>query len=111
MTMRLRTSCKTLLLCLGLALPALTEAIPSAPAPVPAAVATTAPKITGYRLPPDKLKRAEGLYRTRTVLFVVGSIYGILALLLVLRLRIGARFRTLAAAASRRRFCLLYTSP
>ncbi|HEX7552500.1 MAG TPA: M48 family metallopeptidase [Geothrix sp.] len=102
--MSLQNRCKTLLLCLGLALPALAEATPPAPAPVLVAVEAATPKITGYRLPPDKLKRAEGLYRTRTVLFVVGSVYGILALLLVLRLRIGARFRTLAEAASRRRF-------
>lgn len=68
----------------------------------PAAGAGQLP-ITGYRLPPDKLRQAEGLYRIRTVLYPVGLVYGIVVLLAVLAFRVGARYRDWAEAASRRR--------
>jgi STE24 endopeptidase len=60
--------------------------------------------ITEYTLPPDKLQKAEALYRTRVVLFVVGSFYGLAVLILVLALRIAPKFRDLAEQVSRRRF-------
>ncbi|HEY6599344.1 MAG TPA: hypothetical protein VIZ30_08525, partial [Pseudomonadales bacterium] len=63
-----------------------------------------APPITEYRLPPDKLAQAEALYRTRTVMLVVGSLYGIAVLTIVLMLRVSARFRDVAERASRRHF-------
>jgi Zn-dependent protease with chaperone function len=63
-----------------------------------------APPITEYRLPPDKLAQAEALYRTSTVMLVVGSLYGIAVLTIVLMFRVSARFRDLAERASRRRF-------
>ena len=66
------------------------------------ATATFAP--IEYRLPPDLLKKSEALYRTRMLTFAVGTVYGIVVLLLVLNLRIGARFRDWAERASPRRF-------
>jgi STE24 endopeptidase len=83
-----------------------TAVMPSVPAASQAEPATGAepPPITGYRLPPDKLRQAEGLYRIRTVLYPVGLVYGIAVLLAVLAFRAGARYRGWAEAVSRRRF-------
>jgi STE24 endopeptidase len=61
-------------------------------------------QVTEYRLPPDKLERAEGLYRTRNVLLIVDAAYGLALLTLVLSLRVSARFRSFAEQVSRRRF-------
>jgi Zn-dependent protease with chaperone function len=68
-------------------------------------------RITEYRLTPDKLEKSTALYRTRTILFVLGTIYGIAVLLLILGLRVGARFRDLAERKSTRRFvqALIFT--
>jgi len=60
--------------------------------------------ITEYQLTPDKLAKAAALYRTRTVLFVLGAVYGIGLLALVLSLKISARFRDFAERKSPRRF-------
>ncbi len=60
--------------------------------------------ITDYRLPTDKLQKAEALYHTRVAMFVVGTIYGLAVLIVVLGLRLGPRFRDVAERASRRRF-------
>jgi STE24 endopeptidase len=46
-----------------------------------------------YTLPPDKLKLATALFRTRTMLYFVGSAWGILQLLLLLALGVPARIR------------------
>ena len=75
---------------------------PAAQAPEP--IRADAPPITEYRLPPDKLQRAEGLYRTQNVLLVVDAAYGVALLTLVLSLRVSARFRSMAERASPRRF-------
>jgi len=104
--MRLRARCAALLFCLGLAVPAFSAPPPAAPPPAVAepAAEAVAPKVTEYRLPADKLRKAEGLYRTRTVLYVGETAYGIILLLLLLRLKIASRYRALAERASRRRF-------
>jgi Zn-dependent protease with chaperone function len=60
--------------------------------------------IVGYRLPPDRLQRAEALYRMRVATFAVGRIYAPLVLIAVLAWRVAPRFRDLAERASRRRF-------
>jgi Zn-dependent protease with chaperone function len=60
--------------------------------------------ITEYRLQPDTLRKAEGLYRLETVLYPVGLVYGIALLLALLWFRVAARYRDWAEAASRRRF-------
>ena len=59
--------------------------------------------ITEYRLPPDKLKQAERLDRIRKTLYVAQTVCGLASLLLLLQLRLGARFRNWAEAASRYR--------
>ncbi|HEY4370250.1 MAG TPA: M48 family metallopeptidase [Steroidobacteraceae bacterium] len=61
-------------------------------------------RITEYRLAPDKLEKSTALYRTRTILFVLGTVYGIAVLFLILGLRVGARFRDIAERKSTRRF-------
>ncbi len=85
---------------------AATAAVPSVPAAPQAEPAAGAepPPITEYRLPPDKLRQAEGLYRIRAVLYPIGLAYGIAVLLAVLACRAGARYRDWAEAVSRRRF-------
>ena len=65
--------------------------------------ASAEPPITEYRLPPDKLQKAEGLYRIRKTLYLAQTVWGFAALLLLLQLRLGARFRDWAEAVSRRR--------
>src|SRR5258707_12356002 len=37
-------------------------------------------KVTEYSLPPDKMVKAEALYRTRTVLYLFGMVFGIVVL-------------------------------
>lgn len=60
-------------------------------------------QVSEYQLSPDKLQRAEGLYRTRNVLLVIETVYGFAILVLVLSLRLSARFRSFAERTSRRR--------
>lgn len=51
---------------------------------------------TAYTLPPEKLKPAEELFRTRTTLHFVGEGWGILQLVLLLVLGVPARMRNIA---------------
>jgi STE24 endopeptidase len=67
-------------------------------------IVVAATPIDEYRLPPNQLQKAEALYRTRMVMLVANTAYGIALLALVLWLRVGARFRDLAERFSRRRF-------
>ncbi len=60
--------------------------------------------ITEYQLPPKKLAKAEALYRTRTTMLVVGTLYGLAVPLILLIFGISARFRDWAERVSRRRF-------
>jgi STE24 endopeptidase len=59
--------------------------------------------LTRYELPPDKLVKAEALYRTRTLLYLVSLLVSVAVLLLVIELRIGPRYRDLAERLSTRR--------
>jgi STE24 endopeptidase len=61
-------------------------------------------KVTEYRLPPDKLAKAEALYQTRTVLYLFGMVFGIIVLWILLRLRVAPLFRDLAEGASQNSF-------
>jgi STE24 endopeptidase len=61
-------------------------------------------KVTEYSLPPDKLAKAEALYTTRTVLYLYGMVFGIVVLLVLLRLRVAPAFRDLAERVSRNSF-------
>ncbi|HXE79513.1 MAG TPA: M48 family metallopeptidase [Vicinamibacterales bacterium] len=74
--------------------------------PVDAASVSAAPEtrtVTRYELPPDKLAKAEALYRTRTVLYLASLLVGIGILVFVAATRIGGRYRDLAERASARR--------
>jgi STE24 endopeptidase len=68
------------------------------------ASAADATPIEEYRLPPDKLEKAQALYRTGVTMNLFGTVYGIAVLVLVLALRVSARFRDLAERVSSRRF-------
>ncbi|HPA17432.1 MAG TPA: M48 family metallopeptidase [Verrucomicrobiae bacterium] len=87
--------------------PALSRAQPTLPATsavaaVPQVSATSEPDITEYRLSPEKAREAARLYRIRKVLYATRITWGIAALLLLLELRIGARYRDWAEAVGRR---------
>jgi len=83
-------------------------------APTAATPRTTAPaevqtqpqerKVSEYRLPPDKLAKAEALYKTSTVLYLAGLVFGIVVLWVLLKRRVGPALRNLAERASRNRF-------
>ena len=57
-----------------------------------------------YRLHPDKLAKAEALYRTGVVMHVAGTLYGFVVLVLLLVSGVGVRFRSWAEAVSSRRW-------
>jgi STE24 endopeptidase len=59
--------------------------------------------LTRYELPRDKLVKAEALYRTRTLLYLISLLVSIAVLLLVIELRIGPRYRDVAERLSTRR--------
>jgi Zn-dependent protease with chaperone function len=58
-------------------------------------------KVTEYRLPPDKLAKAEALYTTRTVLYLFSLVFGILVLWGLLKLRVAPALRNLAERSSK----------
>jgi STE24 endopeptidase len=60
--------------------------------------------VTSYSLPPDKLAKAEALYKTRTVLYLFGMVFGIVVLCVLLKLRVAPAFRDLAERASKNGF-------
>jgi STE24 endopeptidase len=61
-------------------------------------------KVTEYQLPPDKLAKAEALYKTRTELYLFGMIFGIVLLWLLLKFRVAPAFRDLAERAGKNSF-------
>jgi STE24 endopeptidase len=65
---------------------------------------------TAYTLPPDKLRRAEGLFRTRTTLHFTGIAWNLLQLVLLLTLGVVARMRNVAENLTRNRWgqCFLF---
>lgn len=64
-----------------------------------------------YTLPAEKLRVAQQLFRVRTMLYFVGSGWGILQLVLLLALGIPARIRDLVERASKNRWvqCVGFT--
>jgi STE24 endopeptidase len=76
---------------------------PDAPSHVAATGQPHTKTLTRYELPPDKLVKAEALYRTRTLLYLVSLLVSVGVLLLVIELRIGPRYRDLAERLSTRR--------
>jgi STE24 endopeptidase len=81
---------------------------PAAGAPTPAQLQShQSPqqlRVTEYSLPPDKLAKAEALYRTRTVLYLFGMVFGIVVLWVLLKFRVAPMFRDLAERVSKNSF-------
>lgn len=75
------------------------------------ALRVAAHNTTAYTLPPAKLKQAQGLFRTGTILYFVGSAWSILQLILLLALGIPPRLRNIAVNATDNRLaqCSLFT--
>ena len=61
-------------------------------------------KVTEYHLPPDKLAKAEALYKLRTMLYLFGMVFSILVLWMLLKLRIAPLLRDFAERLSTNSF-------
>ena len=82
--------------------PTPSQAAPAEPQPPPPpTVAKEKEKVQGYTLTPEQYKKAVEYSRARYQLYFFGVVYGLLALWLVLRLRLSARYRDWAERASR----------
>ena len=95
--------CALLALSLTLASGQTTNQPPRA-AQLPTSQASQELKITEYSLPPDKLAKAEALYQTRTVLYVLGSAFGLIVPWILLKLRLAPAFRNFAERISQNSF-------
>jgi len=73
-----------------------------------AALAAARNDHTAYTLAPDKMAKAEALTRTRHIVYWAGTVWGILSLWLILKLRIVARMRDLAVNISKNRWAQGY---
>jgi STE24 endopeptidase len=93
-----------LLLCLPAAAQKPQEQVNS----TPAATATPPAHITAYTLPPDKLKKAEALYRLGHKFEIISPLYSWAVLLAVLSLGIAARYRDWAERVSCWRFVQVF---
>ena len=64
-----------------------------------------------YTLPPEQLRLAQALFRTRTLLHFAAAAWGILQIVLLLAFRVPPRLRDLAQRASPNRWaqCFLFT--
>jgi Zn-dependent protease with chaperone function len=87
--------------------------LPSAAGPqntptTPQPQASAEPTITHYSLPPDKLHKSEALYKTRVILLVLESLYGLVVLVALLRINVGPKFQDIAERVSRFRFVQAY---
>lgn len=71
---------------------------------LPALSLAQTPILTDYRLPPEKLRKAEALYRTGTALYLAGTLYGFAVLVLLLRSGASVKFRNWAESATSRRW-------
>lgn len=107
----MKTIVSPLVLCAFVALSfsfALTRSAPVAQSESAAQRQTTQPprelKVREYSLPPDKLAKAEALYKTRTILYLVGMVFGIVVLWILLQLRVAPVLRDLAERASKNNF-------
>jgi Zn-dependent protease with chaperone function len=83
-----------------------TPAAPAAQASPSAATLEAAPQpiITKYTLPPDRYQKARNLARIHFWTSLIGFVYGLIVLLLILRWKLGPKYRDWAEHASSRRF-------
>jgi len=77
---------------------------PAAQEQVAAAPPAKVEAVKAYTLPPEKYEKAIAYSRANYRLYFIGVAWGLLMLLLVLRLRVAAKFRDWAERAGRRRF-------
>jgi Zn-dependent protease with chaperone function len=77
--------------------------VPGSGQTTPGLASAKGQSVFSYSLPAGQMRRAEALYRTRTVLYVAGTGYGIAVLAVLLALRIAPRYRDLAERLARRR--------
>jgi STE24 endopeptidase len=61
-------------------------------------------KITAYTLPPELYKKTERLSKIRLAFIIIGTIYGLIVLWLILRLKLAPKYRDWAERASSNRF-------
>src|SRR5712691_6438715 len=88
----------------ALATPADQEAAPLT-APPPGEAATAEKRVVkGYTLPPEKYQQAVAYSRAHYGLYFIGTVYGLVVLLVVLGGRVAPRFRDWAERTSSRRF-------
>lgn len=80
--------------------------LPSNPPSAPEAASTQAAqqKVTAYTLPRDRYKKARDLSRIHFRFTLISFVYGLLALWLVLRWKLGAKYRTWAESSSSKHF-------
>jgi len=90
----------TLLILLSLLLTPIVCAQSTSTASTNQAGTTVEPTITHYSLTPEKLQKAEGLYKIIVVFVTLSTIYGFVVLLALLRFDVGPRFRNLAERLS-----------
>jgi len=64
----------------------------------------TAATVTAYTLPPDLFRKARNLSKIRFRLDLLGTIYGLVVLWIVLRLKLAPKYRDWAETFSKRRF-------
>lgn len=76
----------------------------SSPAPSVRPQQAAPQKITAYTLSPDRYQKAHDLGRIRLRLLAVSFCYGLLVLWLILRVRLGVRYRRWAESVSSKRF-------
>jgi Zn-dependent protease with chaperone function len=74
------------------------------PAASSSADAQTARRVTAYTLPPDLYKKAHDRARINFRLALIGFVYGLVVLWLILRWKIGAKYRDWAEGISGNRF-------
>jgi STE24 endopeptidase len=76
----------------------------AAQAPAAAAPPEAAPKVTAYTLPPDLYKKARNLAKIHFRLALIEFAYGLVVLWLILRLKLGPKYRDWGEKLSRGRF-------
>lgn len=77
--------------------------VPATSTPEVTAPAASQPRITAYTLPPDRDKKARAISKVRLRMTILNMVYGLAVLLVVLWLKIAAKYRDIAEKASSRR--------
>ncbi len=84
--------------------PAPTASAASIPAPAQTQPTPQLLKVTEYRLPPDKMAKAQALYKIRVILYLFSLAFGVVVLWVLLELGLAPRYRDVAERASKYSF-------